>query len=165
MMWKRISRLVFHCALLLFIACGQGKPTPASNSDRGYPLAILVIETTNAELRMEVEIAETPEARAQGLMGVEDLRATDGMVFLFDSSTDGGFWMKNTLIPLDIAFWNDEMTIVDILQMEPCLEDPCQIYKPGASYVGAVEVEKNRLGEEGVKVGDRVDLIRKGLSE
>jgi uncharacterized membrane protein (UPF0127 family) len=136
-------------------------PTPTAEiSDRQFPLGTLVIQTSGASVRLDVEIAETAEARARGLMEVERLDKVDGMVFVFEAVSRGGFWMKNTLIPLDIAFWNDEMKIVDILQMEPCKEDPCQVYTPKASYIGAVEVDKGRLGKSGVEVGNEVELVR-----
>ena len=113
-------------------------------------------------MRFDVQIAETAEARTQGLMGVERLDPSEGMVFLFETPSNGGFWMKNTLIALDIAFWNKEMKIVDILQMEPCKEDPCQIYTPKASYIGALEVAKDQLGRSGVTIGNEVALSRRG---
>ena len=68
--------------------------------------------------------------------------------------------MKNTLIPLDIAFWNEEMKIVDILQMEPCKEDPCQIYTPRSEYIGAAEVAKGGFQKNGVEIGNEVALSR-----
>ncbi|MBI4260287.1 MAG: DUF192 domain-containing protein [Actinobacteria bacterium] len=93
-------------------------------------------------------------------MGRTDLARDRGMVFLFEGPTTGSFWMKDTLIPLQIAFWDEDGRIVSILSMEPCEEDPCPLYSPGASYVGALEVNAGALSEAGVEEEDRVALER-----
>ncbi len=105
-----------------------------------------------------VDVADTPEARAQGLMGREWMDQTEGMVFLIDSPTQEGFWMKDTLIPLSIAFWGKDRRIFAIMDMDPCKVGPCPVYRPGAPYVGAIEVNQGMLGAQGVAVGDKVDL-------
>jgi uncharacterized membrane protein (UPF0127 family) len=64
--------------------------------------------------------------------------------------------MKNTLIPLDIAFWNDDERIVDIFTMEPCRKDPCPLYTPTHDYVAAVEMNAGVLRSSGIKIGDIV---------
>ena len=91
-----------------------------------------------------VAVADTEELRAQGLMGVTDLDDLDGMLFVFEEDASGGFWMKNTLIPLDIAFFTVEGVLVDLLRMEPCTEDPCPIYQPRGEYRYAIETEVGR---------------------
>ena len=65
-----------------------------------------------------------------------------GMIFLFEEEIAGGFWMKNTLIPLSIAFVAGNGEIVRILDMEPCEADPCEIYDPGVTYSSALEVNQ-----------------------
>jgi uncharacterized membrane protein (UPF0127 family) len=111
-------------------------------------------------LALTVEIAETPGSRARGLMGVDSLDEDRGMAFLFDSPSRGSFYMMNVVIPLDIAFWEPSGRIVDILQMEPCREDPCRLYKPSKSYVGALEVNRDVFSRTGVTVGDDVTIRR-----
>ena len=66
--------------------------------------------------------------------------------------------MKNTLIPLSIAFADAEGTIVSILDMEPCEADPCEIYDPGVPYRSALEVNQGAFDDWGVQVGDRLTL-------
>jgi uncharacterized membrane protein (UPF0127 family) len=83
-----------------------------------------------------------------------------GMVFLFDDSAAYSFWMKNTLIPLSIAFWNRSGRIVAILDMAPCRTDSCRLYSPGTPYIGAVEVNRGFFSAHGIKVGDHVELQR-----
>jgi hypothetical protein len=67
--------------------------------------------------------------------------------------------MKDTLIPLSIAFWAEDRRIVAILDMQPCREEPCEIYRPGVTYVGAVEANVGYFEEHDVEVGDPVELI------
>ena len=63
-------------------------------------------------MRVTVEAADTPAEREHGLMGRTSLDTDEGMVFVFDGPTDGSFWMKDTLIPLSIAFWDEDGRIV-----------------------------------------------------
>ncbi len=88
---------------------------------------------------LEVALADRPDLRRRGLMGVTDLGGLDGMLFVFGEDVDGGFWMKDTVIPLDIAFFDAEGRVVDWLTMDPCLADPCPTYTPGGSYRYALE--------------------------
>jgi len=79
-------------------------------------------------------------------------------VFLFEGPTTSSFWMKDTLIPLSIAFWDGDETIVEILDMEPCEADPCPTYGPRVPYVGAVEVNEGWFARNRVDVGEPVEL-------
>ena len=85
------------------------------------------------------ELALTPAARARGLMNRKPA-PVDGMLFVFPERTTGGFWMKNTLVPLTIAFFDAGGKRVRKLSMTPCLEDPCPIYDPGRRYRFALEL-------------------------
>lgn len=91
-----------------------------------------------------VAVADTPELRAQGLMGVTDLGGLDGMLFVFPENTMSGFWMKNTLIPLDVAFFTVDGLLVDLLRMEPCTVDPCTLYHARGAYRYAIETGVGR---------------------
>jgi hypothetical protein len=155
--------------LLALGACASSAPEPSPSdtpavSARGLPLGELRIHSAGAPvLDLRVEIAETSEALARGLMHVEHLADDEGMAFLMSAPTRSGFWMKNTLIPLDIAFWDQEGRIVEILQMQPCTvaDADCPHYRPESSYVGALEVNLGRLGRSGVEPGDVVELERR----
>ena len=78
-------------------------------------------------------------------MGVTDLGGLDGMLFVFQVDSDGGFWMKNTLIPLDIVFFTADGGFVDSLTMAPCTEDPCPVYRPRGAYRYALEAPAGDL--------------------
>ena len=150
------SVLVFF--LLLAAACG---PSPEPNP--GAPdSATLEIRTDAGVRSFDVEVADTSTERRTGLMGRETLSPYDGMAFVWARPVQSSFWMKDTLIPLSIAFWDQEGRIVSILDMEPCRVDPCPTYGPDAPYVGAVEVRQGELERHGVGVGDTVDLTLRG---
>jgi uncharacterized membrane protein (UPF0127 family) len=133
-------------ALLLLTAC---------TSSSG-----LVIHTSRGPVDLHVEVADTEQARANGLMGRSSLGANDGMAFLWTSPVEETFWMKNTTIPLSIAFWDSRDRIVRILDMAPCRREPCPTYDAGVSFVGAVEVNRGFFDAHGVRIGDRVTLVR-----
>jgi uncharacterized membrane protein (UPF0127 family) len=85
------------------------------------------------------ELAVTAGARSRGLMFRRKAPA-DGMLFVFPNATSGGFWMKNTLVPLRIVFYDSRGRAVRDLRMTPCREDPCRIYDPGKQYRFALEL-------------------------
>jgi uncharacterized membrane protein (UPF0127 family) len=143
-------------ALLVATSCAS------TAGDPGTEPASLVVTTDAGPVALAVEVADTPEERATGLMGREDLAPYDGMVFSWTEATTPTFWMKNTLIPLSIAFWDEEGRIVRILDMEPCQVDQCPTYEAGRSYTGAVEVEQGSFDELEIEVGDRVELVSSG---
>jgi uncharacterized protein len=118
----------------------------------------VVIETDAGEVEVTVEVADDDEEREVGLMNRESLPADAGMLFVFEEDSSGGFWMKNTLIPLSIAFADSGGTILRILDMEPCEADPCEIYDPGVFYRSALEVNRGAFDRLGVEEGDRLTL-------
>jgi len=85
------------------------------------------------------EVAKTPAQRSLGLMNRRQA-PRDGMLFVFPAATSGGFWMKNTLVPLTIVFFDSAGKRVRKLSMTPCREDPCRIYDPGRPYRFALEL-------------------------
>jgi uncharacterized membrane protein (UPF0127 family) len=85
------------------------------------------------------EIALTSAQRALGLMHRTKAPA-DGMLFVFPSRSMGGFWMKNTLVPLKIVFFDVAGKRVRTMRMTPCPKDPCTVYDPGKPYRFALEL-------------------------
>jgi uncharacterized protein len=105
----------------------------------------------NKEIR--VEVAKTPEERAKGLMGRTHLAENEGMLFIFEKEDYHGFWMKNTLIPLSIAFIDREGRIVAITEMEPLtLEN----HPPPQPVLYALEMKKGWFSANGIKAGDSI---------
>jgi uncharacterized protein len=139
--------------LIVAVACGSAEEVPHPNAS-----AALSIGTDDGPVSLDVQVADTPAERETGLMGRESLSPYDGMAFVWDEPVVGAFWMKDTLIPLSIAFWDADGRIISILDMDPCTEDPCPSYGPEHPFVGAVEVARGTFERHGVAVGDRVEL-------
>lgn len=91
-------------------------------------------------MSLTVAWADTPQERSRGLMQVVDLGDLDGMVFDQGEERRTTFTMRNTLIPLDIAFFDADGTGVALLQMVPCETDPCPSYDAGVPFRYALEV-------------------------
>jgi hypothetical protein len=109
------------------------------------------------DIVIPVELALTPEQQARGLMFRENL--TGGMLFAYDDEKVRNFWMKNTLIPLDIVFIDKENTIVTIHHATPCREEPCTIYTSHpAQYV--LEVNGNFTQQHNTSIGMHVSFIK-----
>jgi uncharacterized membrane protein (UPF0127 family) len=141
-------------------ACGSATapPAPVERSSAGLEQVPLTIESSGKTHRFIVEVAETGEQQAQGLMFRKSLAPDRGMVFPRDPPGDASFWMKNTLIPLDMIFIRPDGTIARIAENTvPMSLDPVPSLEP----VGAVlEIAGGRSAELGIKAGDRVRWSR-----
>ncbi len=112
------------------------------------------------EVEVAAKVAATDQQRARGLMGVEQLPAGVGMLFVYEDERSGGFWMKDTLVPLDIAYVDGEGEIVSILAMEPCEaadDADCEVYEPDGEYQQALEAPQGFFEETGVAEGDTIE--------
>jgi uncharacterized protein len=125
-----------------------------------FPHATAVIVTGKQSVTLRVEVASTDTQRAQGLMNRRSLAPNAGMVFLFATPTRAQFWMKDTLIPLSIAFYDRRGRILRILDMAPCRADPCRVYDAGVAYRGALELNRGAFRRWGVRRGSIVRLRR-----
>lgn len=153
----RLGLFLLFAVIAVLPACNRSWETGRNSGD--LPRGTLEI-AGDERLVLEVDLALTIDTQARGLMDVEEIPDDYGMVFLWSDSAKHAFYMKDTLIPLDIAWWNAEGEIVDIQTMQPCTSDPCQTYVPAGTHVGAVEVNAGLLKEAGVEVGDKVTLTR-----
>jgi len=122
------------------------------------PSAQLTIRSTSGTSVLAVGVPDTPLQQARGLMGRGHLGADDGMAFVFTAPTSAAFWMKDTKIPLSIAFWDSRRRIVDVMDMTPCRAAPCRRYRSSRPYVGAVEANRGYFARHGIGIGDRVRL-------
>jgi uncharacterized protein len=153
-------------ALLLAPACGSGgdavsAPQPTPKLPPGAPdfgHGTVIIDKGAETVLVRVEVAQSDEQRRFGLMSRTALPEDAGMVFLYFNRHTGSFWMKDTLIPLSIAFFDRRGRIVRILDMKPCRKDPCRLYDPGVSYWGALEVNRGAFASWGVEPGDEIRL-------
>jgi len=128
----------------------------------GFRAVTLTVHTADGRTVTRcVLVADTEPLREQGLMGVTDegLSGYDGMLFVFDTDSANGFWMKNTLIPLSIAFADQAGAVVGTADMVPCpaTTKNCPVTKPGAAYRYAVEVPSGALADVGLTTGSSLD--------
>lgn len=111
------------------------------------------------ETCFNVEIVDTPQTRQQGLMYREKLDVDEGMLFVFEEIGNYPFWMKNTLIYLDMIWINTENKVVAIHRYaEPCTATPCKIYNPEADALYVLEIRGGMTVEKGINVGDYADI-------
>jgi uncharacterized membrane protein (UPF0127 family) len=143
-------RIIVVAALALGSACVDGDTQP----DR--PPSEIRFEGSDAVLY--VEVADTPADRRRGLMGVEELPHDEGMAFVFEGPVSATFWMKDTLIPLSIAFVGRDGRIVGLREMQPCEAEPCPRYGTDRPYVVAIEANAGWFEDHGVREGDRAEL-------
>ena len=111
-------------------------------------------------IKINVEIADDNEKRTKGLMFREKLNENEGMLFIFDNEETQTFWMKNTLIPLDIIFIDKNFRIVDIKNAVPCKEELCPLYKSSKPAEYVLEVNKNFTIKNGIKVGNNLIITQ-----
>ncbi len=118
-----------------------------------YPQSTLKIPLYIGKNEIQVEVAKTPEERSHGLMERKHLGKDEGMLFIFETEDYHGFWMKNTLIPLSIAFIEKSGRIASITDMKPLTLDS---HVPPKPILYALEMNKGWFSSHGVKVGDTI---------
>lgn len=124
---------------------------PAHAASRFIPVKV-------AGHALRVEVAATVEQRMQGLMFRTKLGADDGMLFVFDEPGYHSMWMKNTPLPLSVAFVDGEGRILNILDMEPQTLD--SHYAAGPARF-AIETHKGWFAKRGINAGDKVTGLPK----
>ncbi len=159
---------LFVAWLLLVAGCGAEEgETPDEAPDEGPPETMAtkpetaktttfnIVNSSGERVEVEVEIADDDDERQRGLMGRTELAENAGMLFVYEAEQPRSFWMKDTLIPLSIAYIAAEGWIVDIQDMQPLDETSYSSAEP-ARY--ALEVNQGFFREQGIQVGDRLDL-------
>ena len=156
---RALSLLAFPLAAVLALGCnGQNETLPPMGDDesgmelppRGHAWVVIDQDTVVAE------VADTPAARERGLMFRTELDEGRGMLFVFDDEQTRSFWMRDTYIPLDIAYLDRTQRIVDIQQMEPQVEE---LYESAAPAMFALEVRQGWFEERGIETGDQVRIV------
>jgi len=108
--------------------------------------------------RFRAWVAETPQARTQGLMFVRDLPADRGMLFLFEELRFASFWMKNTYIPLDLLFVAADGTIVNII--EQATPHSPELLESIAPVTSVLELAGGTTARLGIRAGDRLQVLQ-----
>ena len=145
---RRVTAAVFTL-LVLAAGCGEDPTSPS-----GLPTVDVVLGEV---LRIEAEVAATAQARSTGLMNRASLAENAGMLFLFREPVRVNFYMKDTLIPLDIAFIGRGI-VLEIRTMEPCpaATERCPLTIPQATYEMALEVNAGTFKGAGIGPGTPV---------
>ena len=122
----------------------------------------LVIHSATGDHHVRVEVVTKTADQAQGLMYRRDLEQDSGMLFVFRREEPQSFWMKNTLIPLDMIFISRGLVIVDITTMQPCITDPCPDYTSTQPAQYVLEVNAGYCRSHNIIIGNKVssDAIR-----
>jgi hypothetical protein len=151
--------------LLLVFVAGCGGPSDGQDAAAGKKadsdkadLSTVTIEASGRKkVEVLVEIADGPLERERGLMYRTALGEDRGMLFVFPEAQPLSFWMKNTKIPLSIAYIDSKGRITDLLDMKP-LDDEPPHYTSSEPVRYALEVNQSFFQERGVKVGDHAEL-------
>lgn len=156
-MKKALIGATFILLLATISSCNFSDWIPDFLSDNSESM---VLTTGNGDLSLQVEVADSAEERAKGLMGRENLEEGHGMWFVFEEEAPRSFWMKNTLIPLDIIFFDkDKKAVRMVSNMEPCKKNEgndCPLYASRAPAMYALEVRSGFVQAYGVGVGDAI---------
>jgi len=162
-------------AALVLVGCSSDAPGSAApgtttaptadstTSPRGFGSVTLVVTLPDGSVREYcVWLAETAEQRQQGLMGVTDadLGGRSAMLFRFPGDTTSSFWMKDTVLPLSIAWYAVDGTLVSTADMDPCPAGTadCPVFDPGGRYRYAIEVAQGGLDRLGLVEGSTISL-------
>ncbi|PIR53115.1 hypothetical protein COU76_02895 [Candidatus Peregrinibacteria bacterium CG10_big_fil_rev_8_21_14_0_10_49_10] len=150
---KRFGLLL--CGLFLVCSCTA---TKRGSAQPELPLQLVYLESDGISIPILVEVANTSEQMARGLMFRRSLSRERGMLFLFPIENQLHFWMKNTLIPLDILFFNADRELVSSATMLPCEEDPCVSYSSEMPSTYALEVNAGFLLQHSIGKGWKIEL-------
>jgi len=116
------------------------------------------VEFPNSGVSLTAEVADTPYMLGRGLMFRQKMFLDSGMLFVFPQPQELKFWMKNTLMPLDMIFISENFTIVNIVEdAKPCTTK-CEIYSSLLPAKYTVETNAGFVRDNGIKVGDSVKI-------
>lgn len=147
-MFRRLHAIVVRCALASAVALGAA--LPGAQAQTRLPTT----ELSAGIHTIQAEVAATEEARRKGLMFRESMKPNEGMLFVFDAPDQQCFWMRNTLIPLSIAFITDDGTIRNIADMTPMSADThCS---RGAVRYG-LEMNQGWFSARGIVAGQKIN--------
>jgi uncharacterized protein len=142
-----LARTLATLALLAVIGAGHAQEPP----QRGLP----IVKLQAGMHAIRAQVAASPQERATGLMHRSEMPTNEGMLFVFEQPSVQCFWMKNTLLPLSIAFIADDGTVVNLRDMQPgdvtgqhCSAKPVRF---------ALEMNQGWFAKRGVKSGTRLD--------
>ncbi len=146
---QKLNLLIFFVICIFELFCSQENITAKNRS-----CDIYILNNQNNKIRLKVEIADTDESRAKGLMFRDKLGENNGMLFVFTDETYREFWMMNTYIPLNIAYISRHGLINEIHYMRPL--DTTARYPSQKPAMYALEVYKDWFKKHNIKEGSKV---------
>jgi len=149
-------KLCLAGSLFLLVSCA---PRAQIDIEKARVQSITLIAPQGQEIEIQAEIADSAQLRARGLMYREELANGNGMLFIFDRPNILLFWMKNTLISLDIIFFDAEGLFVKSATMDPCGEEPCRVYNSEDNALYALEVPAGYVQRMGIGEGWRLEYV------
>lgn len=160
---ERAAKLAVAAFLLPLAACSpqaaEQVPEPtaaaaaATHPVSGLEVVPVTITTANATHVVQAEVADNDESRAQGLMFRTEMGADEGMIFVYEEAGPLGFWMRNTVLPLDLIFIDADRTVINIEQGVPYNEETVLAERDG---IAVLELNEGRSAELGIAPGDSV---------
>lgn len=143
------SRRMKHALPLAALLCALASGAAQAQEQPKLP----TVRLNSGMYNINAELARTPQEREIGLMGRRSMGASDGMLFVFEQPGLQCFWMKNTVLPLSIAFLADDGTVVNIADMKPQTLDSHCSSKPVRF---ALEMNQGWFAKRGVKAGTKL---------
>lgn len=153
----------------LLLSCGF-QPPSVSGNDENISSEITPVNNTSLAQNLpigakllidnqiiELEIAETSQQQAIGLMYRDSIPPNRGMLFPFYPSQTVSFWMKNVSIPLDMLFISEGI-VKNITTAPPCSAEPCPLYNSNVPIDQVIELAEGRANELNIKIGDRINI-------
>jgi len=143
------------------VLCSGCLSEPPDGDDDGNWVTVEFKPSGSEPLSLLCEVADTDEERKTGLMNRSRLPEDEGMLFVYDTPREVYFWMKDTLIPLDIVFISEDRLVVSIVEAEPGAGTPdseLEIYGSGAPVMYVVEMNRGLSAEHTIEAGTPVHL-------
>lgn len=140
-----MKKSIFLLGLLLFLVACTAEKT-------------IIQKVKIGENMLKVEVADTPEKKMHGLMFRSSLDSDMGMIFPFEEESEKRFWMKDTLIPLDMIFINKDKVIVNITTAVPCRKMPCMDYPSGTPAMYVLEINAGEAEKRNIKIWDKIEI-------
>lgn len=154
-MYKKIIIIALTVTMLSGCSIG-GLFQDAVLSIKGkFPTKDIVLQTSDGEIKLTAEIADSSKKRTQGYMKRKKIDANSGMLFIFEKEVRQKFWMKDTKLSLDLVFFNKDKKVVDIIEsMEPCTIAVCPLYTSVVPAIYGLEIPAGFVEEKKIKIGD-----------
>ena len=153
--------LLSGCSTLSSVKKMTANASPQIEQGQQLPTTAIALIS---DVTIQLEVAQTPQQQATGLMFRESLADDRGMLFPFTNERMARFWMKNVPISLDMIFLNGDRVVGIASDVPPCEAEPCPVYGPDVLVDGVIELRGGRAQELAVEVGDTIEIFSTELN-